>query len=214
MKVKYEILAIALIFTSLQTAHSQTIIKGTVYTRRDGTALRGVSLFTVSGVGTATDSLGHYSIRLAATDSIYFSWLGRVTDRFATKDIQPDQPFDLNLDETNVRSLPALLVNGRWDYVQDSLNNRELYQKVFGYETKSGLQEKNVNQLGGVGLGWDLNNMFNPSADSHTQALQQKLLENEQDQYINHKFNRALVKRITRLEPPALDSFMMDYRPS
>jgi len=58
---------------------------------------------------------------MAATDSIYFSWLGRVTDRFAVKNIPPDSTFDINLDEVNVRSLPALLVSGRPDYTQDSL---------------------------------------------------------------------------------------------
>ncbi|HEY4967817.1 MAG TPA: hypothetical protein VII28_15535 [Puia sp.] len=30
----------------------------------------------------------------------------------------------------------------------------------------------------------------------------------------DHKFNRALVKRITRLEPPDLDIFMKAFRPS
>lgn len=214
MKIKHELLATVLIFVSLQTAYGQTTIKGTVFTRRDGGPLRGVSVLAISGAGTSTDSLGRYSIRLTATDSIYFSWLGKVTDRFAINNIPPDSPFNINLDEVNVRSLPALLVSGPRDYTRDSLNNRAQYQSVFGYETKSGPQDKNMNQLGGVGLGWDLNNLLKPSDDSHTEALQQKLVENEQDTYINHKFNRALVKRITRLEPSDLDIFMKAYRPS
>jgi hypothetical protein len=219
MKDKIELLVTASIFAFLQTAlgqttlNGQTTVKGTVHARRDGNPLRGVSVLAVSGAGTATDSLGQYSIRLAVTDSIYFSWLGKVTDRFAVKNLHPDEPFDINLDEVNVRSLPALLVNGSKDYLQDSLIDRGQYQKVFDYEAKSGLQEKNLNQLGGLGLGWDLNNMFSPSNDSHTQALQQKLLETEQDKYINHKFNRSLVKKISGLEPPLLDSFMKAYRP-
>ena len=147
-------------------------------------------------------------------DSIFFSWLGKVTDRFAAKNIKPDESFNINLDEVNVHSLPAILVNGRRDYVQDSIKNRQLYQNVFGYEAKSGTREKDLNQLGGWALGWDLDNLFSPSADNHTQALQQKLTENEQDRYIDHKFNRALVIKITKLEPPALDSFMKTYRPT
>lgn len=214
MKVNYTLLAIVFILVSPQTASSQTIIKGTVYTRRDGTPLQGVSVLAISGAGTSTDSLGRYSIPVTDGDSIFFSWLGKVTDRFPAKNIRADESFDINLDEVNVHSLPAILVNGRRDYFQDSLKNRELYQKVFGYESKSGPQDKDLNQLGGVGLGFDLDNMFSPSADNHTQALQQKLMENEQDKYIDHKFNRTLVKRVTRLEPPALDSFMKTYRPS
>lgn len=214
MKVNYGALATALIFTFLQTAHGQTMISGTVYARKDGTPLRGVSILTVSGKGTATDSLGHYSIPVAFNDSIYFSWLGKVTERFAVKDLKAGEPFDLNLDEVNVHYLPAISVNGPRDYQQDSLKNREQYQKVFGYDAKSGLQDKNLNQLGGFGLGWDLNNMISPSANAHKEALQEKLTENERDKYIDHKFNRSLVKRISGLEPPALDSFMKAYRPS
>jgi hypothetical protein len=208
------LLVITFIFIAGQAVHAQVIIKGTVYSRKDGIPLSGVSVLGISGTGTTTDSLGYYSIRLASTDSIYFSWLGKTTDKFVVKNIPPDVPFNLNIDEVNIRSLPSFSFNGPKDYFMDSINNRSQYQKVFGYETKSGPQEKNGNQTDGVGLGWDLNTLLNPSADNRTQALQQRMVENEKDKYIDHRFNLALVKKITGLESPALDSFMKLNRPT
>jgi hypothetical protein len=209
-----KLLLITLIFIACQAAKAQVFIKGTVYSRKDGIPLSGVSVLTVSGTGTMTDSLGYYSIRLAPTDSIYFSWLGKITDKFIVRNIPPDEPFNLNIDEVNIRSLPSFSFNGPKDYFMDSINNRAQYQNVFGYETKSGPQEKNANQMDGVGLGWDLKTLLNPSADNRTQALQQRMVESEKDKYIDHRFNPALVKKITGLESPALDNFMKVYRPS
>ncbi len=208
------LLIITFIFISAQNAYAQVIIRGTVYSQKDGIPLSGVSVLSVSGSGTMTDSLGYYSIRLASNDSIYFSWLGKMTDKFVVRNITPDEPFNLNIDEVNVRSLPSFAFNGPKDYIMDSINNRSQNQKVFGYETKSGPQEKNANQSDGVGLDWDLNSILNPSADNRTQALQQRMIETEKDKYIDHRFNQALVKKITGLEPPALDNFMKLYRPS
>ncbi|HTB23919.1 MAG TPA: hypothetical protein VK711_01055 [Puia sp.] len=208
------LLLITLIFISALNAYPQVIIRGTVYSHKDGIPLSGVSVLSVSGAGTMTDSLGYYSLRLASDDSIYFSWLGKITDKFVVRNIPPNEPFNLNIDEVNVRLLPSFAFNGPKDYLMDSINNRSQYQKVFGYETKSGPQEKNANQTDGVGLGWDMNSLLSPSADNRTQALQQRMIETEKDKYIDHRFNSALVKKITGLEPPALDNFMKVYRPS
>jgi hypothetical protein len=204
-----------ILFSSAQTMQSQVLITGTVYNHKSGMPLRGVSVLAVSGKGTATDSLGHYLVRLALSDTFYCSWLGKVTEKHAVKDIPPNQPFDFDLNEVEIRPLPALFVIGTANaYFQDSLSDRATYNKAFGYEGKSGPQERNLNQAGGVGLGWDLENMVQPASDNRSEALRQRLEENEKDKYIDHRFNQALVKKITRLDSPKLDSFMVWYRPS
>ena len=43
--------------------------------------------------------------------------------------------------------------------------------------------------------------------------MQNRLLEQEQETYINYRFNKTLVKRITHLEGKDLDTFMVRYRP-
>ena len=45
-------------------------------------------------------------------------------------------------------------------------------------------------------------------------SLQRRLVEEEQDKYVDYRFNKTLVRRITGLQKPALDIFMRQYRPS
>src|ERR1700744_6506923 len=86
-----------IILLSASTAFGQVQISGTVYDESQRFAVIGVSVIGTSGVGTMTDSLGHYSIRLPAGDSIYFSYLGKLTARFPVNEIPRGQPFDMAL---------------------------------------------------------------------------------------------------------------------
>ena len=45
-------------------------------------------------------------------------------------------------------------------------------------------------------------------------AFQKRLLLEEQDKFVDHRFNKALVRRLTLLEGNQLDSFMRVFRPS
>ena len=67
----------------------------------------------------------------------------------------------------------------------------------------------------GFGIGLDLDMLLNPKANREMQTLQDvRLVWEEQDKYIEHRWNKAVVKRVTGFESPALDSFMRQYRPS
>jgi hypothetical protein len=200
-----------LLFPQISTG--QSVIQGTVHNHSEGSPLPGVSVLAVSGKGTATDSLGHYTLRLDRNDSIYFSWLGKATARFAVKDIPPDEPFDLELEDVNVRSMPAYSVIGR-EYYQDSIRTREEYQKIFGYESQSGPASSGINGGQTFGVGLDIDNILSPKANNRALALQERLEEEERDKYIDHRFNRSLVKKITGFQSPALDEFMRLYRPT
>lgn len=45
-------------------------------------------------------------------------------------------------------------------------------------------------------------------------AFQKRLIGQEQDNYINYRFNPVLIKRITGLTGKLLESYRMLYRPS
>jgi hypothetical protein len=192
---------------------AQVDIKGTVYDQTQRFALPSVSVVSSTGAGTTTDSLGRYRIRVGLTDSIQFSYLGRMTSKFPVKEIPVGVPFDMAL-AVAVDSLPTVLVRSP-DYRQDSLENRREYQKVFDYapnyvkNLKSGSTRR-----AGFGVGLDLDMLLDPKANRRMLALQKRLEDEEQDKYIDHRWNRAMVRRITGLEPPRLDSFMRQYRPS
>src|SRR6202000_1287895 len=111
-------------------------------------------------------------------------------------------PLNISLAVT-VDSLPLVVVRPTL-YRYDSLANRDEYRKVFEYEpeylTSSG--------------GFNLDMLFNAKKNRQMQALQRRLIEQEQDKYIDYRFNRNLVRRLTGLQRPALDTFMRLYRPS
>jgi hypothetical protein len=46
------------------------------------------------------------------------------------------------------------------------------------------------------------------------EAFQKRLEEEEKDKFVDHRFSRAIVRRITGLDAPALDTFMVQYRPT
>ncbi len=68
-----------------------------------------------------------------------------------------------------------------------------------------------------MGVGFDLDeiiNMFRFKRNRSLASFQRRLLMDEQDKFIDHRFNKALVRRLTLLEGAELDSFMRLYRPS
>ena len=56
-------------------------------------------------------------------------------------------------------------------------------------------------------------NIFRFKRNKRLKFMQNRLLEQEQETYINYRFNKVLVKRITHLEGKDLDTFMARYRP-
>jgi hypothetical protein len=99
-------------------------------------------------------------------------------------------------------------------YKRDSIQNREDYAKAFNFR-KPGLSTSiNPGGVGGVGL--DINeliNMFNFRKNRRMLAFQERLLEEEADRFIAHRFSRALVIKLTNLRGKDLDTFMVKYKP-
>lgn len=196
---------------AVQAVIGQVQINGTVYDKSLQYAMRGVSVMSASGAGTMTDSLGHYHIRLPAGDSIYFSYLGRATMKFPVKDIPAGYPFDMSL-EIAVDSLPTAFVQSS-NYRLDSLENRKEYQKIFDYGSQY-FGDASPGGRGGFGIGLDMDMLFDGKKTRRMEAFRDRLQWEEKEKYVDHRFTKTIVKRITGLESPALDTFMRQYRPS
>jgi hypothetical protein len=191
---------------------AQVHIEGTVYDRTQRFPMRGVSVMGTSGAGTATDSLGHYSIRLQPADSLYFSYLGKISGKIPVKYIDNTAPFDMSLDAP-VDTLTTVFVGPR-SYREDSLENRREYQKLFNYDAMGFLEDKKATGNSAFGLGIDMDIFWNGKRNKRMDNFREFLEQEEKDKYIDHRFTKALVRKITGLQPPALDSFMRAYRPS
>jgi hypothetical protein len=94
----------------------------------------------------------------------------------------------------------------------DSLQNRKDYEKIFNYQ-KPGIGITDGQNGAGIDLD-ELINIFRFKRNRRLAAFQARLIEDEQDKFINHRFTRYTVKKITGLNGDTLDAFMFRYRPS
>lgn len=174
--------------------------------------MESVTVLSTSGKGTVTNSDGYYEIEVMEKDSIWFSYLNKPTVKFPVLKIGNPMAFDISI-QVNVPVMREVKIRQR-NYRQDSMQNRLDYAKIFNYE-KPKLKVNNSNY--GAGVGFDLDeiiNMFRFKRNKSMAAFQKRLLQEEQDRFIDHRFSKALVRRLTLLSEPALDTFMRLYRPT
>lgn len=200
-----------LLIVAMPSARAQVRVSGTVYDMSRSVPLDAVSVLSSSGNGTFTDSMGRYTLLVHETDSIWFSYLNKPTGKFPVKSIPDPRSFDISL-HVSVAELSPVQVKPR-DYRLDSIQNREDYAKVFNFR-KPGI-DVSMSPGGGVGLDLDaLISMFQFKRNRRMLSFQRRLLEEEKDKYIDHRFNRGLVIRLTGLMNEQLDTFMVRYRPT
>ena len=212
MKFITIILSFVVLLLTSQQVVAQYKIMGTVYDSSRNYPLEAVSVLSTSGRGTITNADGNYQIEVAEKDSIWFSYLGKPTIKFPVTKITNPFSFDISL-KVNVGLLKEVKIRPR-NYKQDSLQNRRDYAKVFNYQ-KPGL--KTVTPQYGAAAGFDLDeiiNMFRFKRNRSMLSFQKRLLEEEREKAVSHRFNKALVRRLTHLDSTALDSFMLLFRPS
>jgi hypothetical protein len=190
-------------------------VSGTVYDITKKTPMESVSVLSTSGKGTVTDSLGHYSLTVSEKDSIYFSFLNKPTPKYPVATIANPGAFDISI-MRRVQQLPSVLVKQR-NYRLDSLQNRADYAKIFNFQKPGLSTSMNTNPGGMAGIGLDLNeliNMFKFRKNKRTLSFQKRLISEEQEKFISHRFNKGLVKKLTGLNAPQIDSFMAEFRPT
>jgi hypothetical protein len=204
-----------LLLFACTTVNAQVLLQGKVFDISKKTPLESVAVLTTSGRGAITDSTGTYSLNARETDTIYFSYMGKNTNRFAVKDITERLNFNISIHVVS-NELPGVTVRSR-NYLIDSLQNRKDYAKAFNYRkpTLSIVTNRNYTP-GGVGAAFDLDaiiNMFRFKYNRQMLSLQKRLVQQEQDKYIDKRFSKWFVTRLTKLQDASLDSFMLLYRP-
>jgi len=191
-------------------------ISGTVYDISARKPLEAVAVLSSSGKAVVTDSLGHYHITVNNKDSIWFSMIGKTTMKYPVDTINNPLSFDIMI-HIKATDLPEVKVRNSY-YRFDSLQNRKDYAKIFDFK-KPGLKlstNPGFNTTPGVTVGIDLDeviNMFRFKRNRQILALQTRLLQQEQDKYVDYRYKKSLVIKLTQLKSPELEQFMRDYRP-
>jgi hypothetical protein len=194
---------------------AQFVLSGTVF---DSSKINYVPhVMVVSGGGgfTQTDSMGRYSITVADNDSVTFIFRNKSTQKFAVKTVADPSHFDISLRinyKGKYSTLKEVVVFTK-SYREDSIANRETYAKIYNYQKPT--LRTSVSPTGGVGA--DVNeiiNIFRFKRNKRLKAFQLRLEAEEQEKYIDYRFNKKQVKRLTHLEGTQLDLFMIRYRPT
>jgi len=186
-------------------------INGTVYDSSRLFTMDAVTVLSTSGRGVVTNSDGKYSIEVSEKDSIWFSYLNKPTIKYPVLKIANPMSFDISI-QISVPVMKEVKLKLK-NYKQDSIQNRTDYAKIFNYQ-KPGL--KTSTSSFGAGVGFDLDeiiNVFRFKRNRSIASFQRRLLLEEQDNFVAHRFNKALVRRLTKLTGNALDSFMRIYKP-
>lgn len=192
-------------------------VSGSVYDFNNRLPIEAVSVFCTCGSGAITDSAGHYDILVRDHDSIYFSYLGKNTIKYPVDTIRYPEAFEIGL-HVDVKWLPEVKVQTH-NYYMDSVENRRAYAKVFNYQKPGIAVNRNSPSTyvpGALTVGFDLDQligMFQFRRNRQMLAFQNRLLKDEQDKYIDHRYSIRFVKQLTRLEHPELETFMNQYRP-
>jgi hypothetical protein len=210
--VHIKFLYLILLISLAETVSAQYLVKGTVY---DSSRLYRVEAVTVMGTNgrmTMTDSLGRYHILVNEKDSIWFSYLGKPTPKYPVLKIADVTQFDIAL-RLKSDILKEVIVRNR-SYRMDSIQNRKDYAKVFNFHRPT---VGSMTSIGPTGAGIDLDELirvFQFRKNRSMDKFRERLEEQERQKFIDHRFSKAVVKRLTQLDGSNLDVFMLKYRPS
>lgn len=194
---------------------AQLEISGTVYDSSKLYVVPGVMVNSTSNKSTFTDSLGAYHITVDnAGDSISFYYNNKHTIKYPVKSMNNYNAFDISL-RVRVNDKYKLLKNVvvfSKNYSRDSIENRLTYSKIFDRE-KPGISST-YEPGGAAGLDLDaLIGVFHFRKNKSNIAFQKRLINEEQDRYIDFRFSPKTVSRITGLKGDTLDLYIKIYRP-
>lgn len=212
-KFSVYIIIIACCFITSRANAQSFKLRGTVYDSTRTYPIISVSVLTSSGKGTVTDVHGNYEIDVIETDSVWFSYLNKPTVKYAVKKIVDASHFDIAI-HINIPVLKEVIVKPR-NYKMDSIQNRLDYAKAFDWQKPK--LKANLSGDMGAAVGFDLDEiirMFQFRKNKSNAAFRERLLTEEREKFIDHRFNKALVLRLTGLIGDERDSFMLYCRPT
>ena len=211
----FKFLIFVLVAAAPFSTTAQIEISGTVYDSSKLYVVPGVMVNSTSGNNAFTDSLGAYHIIVEnAGDSISFYYNNKHTIKYPVKSMNNYNSFDISL-RVRINDKYKLLKNVvvfSNNYQHDSIENRLTYAKIFDRE-KPGISST---YEPGSAAGFDLDaliGIFQFRKNKSNIAFQKRLINEEQDRYVDFRFSRKTVSRITGLKGDTLDLYRKIYRP-
>ncbi|WP_188315816.1 carboxypeptidase-like regulatory domain-containing protein [Chitinophaga agrisoli] len=196
-----------LLLAGLQPAWGQVKLTGMVVDADTKTGLPAATIINKrTQAGTITSESGRFYIEAAPGDTIEFSMLSYYKKEIVTP--VETTSFNIYLPK-RIFGLQEVNVKGR-NYHLDSLANREEYGKYFNYKKPGALDVLKTLPANPVTA---LSYLVPSKARKRKEHFHEQLDYWEKENYIDYRYSAELVGRMTKLESPELDSFMLHYRP-
>jgi len=176
-------------------------ITGVIADMQTGLPLGDVAIRNVNtGTGINTDSLGRFSINVAADQLIEFYKAGYKMEKVRVPIGILPPFFKIFLEKAPVE-LPEYLVRAR-DWKQDSLRMHDIYKHELEFPKMSFADM--------------INHPFSAMSKKNRQiwAFQDEYAMMEQQKFVDYTFNETLVNNITGLSGDSVKAYIRMYRPS
>jgi hypothetical protein len=159
-----------------------------------------------------SDMGGNYRIPAKPGDTIVFSSAGYQPDTtfVAAWMFREDNGYTVYM-KPNAVELPTVRVDESTNYTRDSIARKEEYAYLDKFHKEKLAGGKRFSD--GVGISFSPLSYFNKK-EVDRRRLRKRLRQQEKDYYIDYKFPRGYVARITGLQGDSLQQFMFRYRPS
>jgi hypothetical protein len=214
--VLYRLTLLLLLLAASGAASAQWKLQGTVYDSSRQYTVESVLVQSTAGRLVQTNRLGAYSIDVNDADSVWFTFNGKPTRKYPVKTIRDLDRFDIALRvpvKGAYKQLQEVIVRGK-NYRLDSMQNRQDYAKAFNFQRPN---LGTMTSIGPGGAGIDINELvrlFQFRKNRSMERFRTRLLLQEQERFIDFRFNKALIRRLTGLDGTDLDSFVERFRPS
>lgn len=157
-----------------------------------------------------SDESGSFRIQAGAGDLLIFSSVGYKPDTVVVSPSMLEASYNIYM-EAKATTLQAVRVGALSNYQIDSIERREQYAWIYDH----GEQEKFAKERKGDGVGISLNIFRNAShADKDRELLKKRLLKEEENYYVDYRYPREYVARLTHLQGDSLQQFMEHFRPT
>lgn len=202
--------------TATASAQQWWKLQGTVFDSSRQYTVESVLVQSTAGRMAQTNRLGAYTLDVTDADSVWFVYEGRPTRKYPVRAIRNGDPLDIALRvpvKSQYKQLQEVIVRGK-NYRLDSIQNRRDYAKVFDYQRPN---LGTMTSIGANGAGIDINELvrlFQFRKNRSMERFRTRLMQQEQDRFIDYRFNKALIRRLTGLDGTELDRFAERFRPS
>jgi hypothetical protein len=167
---------------------------------------------------TFTNTFGDFSIQAAGpNDTLRVMFFGYKP--YKTVIVNTMEAIRIELEAAKIILKEVIIhANRELDFKKDSATNREFYAKQFNYkgprviDAFGGSPIKNTGELLSINVVTLVKALTKKSTRAY--KFNKLLLRDEQTEYINQKFNHAIVSRVTGLKSDTLSAFIVKYRPT